>query len=63
MEDFLLSFFWFLEEDNNLLNLLVFFDSDDLKNFKNWISFILFSGKDANSFIVENELLSILEKI
>ncbi|OSI10041.1 hypothetical protein [Neisseria zoodegmatis] len=63
MEDFLLSFFWFLETDNNLSNLLVYLDSDDLKNFKDWISFILFSGKDNNSFIIENELLSILERI
>ncbi|EGZ50945.1 hypothetical protein [Neisseria wadsworthii] len=63
MEDCLLSFFWFLETDNNLSNLLVYLDSDDLKNFKDWISFILFSGKDNNSFIIENELLSILERM
>ncbi|QEY26191.1 hypothetical protein [Neisseria zalophi] len=63
MEDFLISFFYYLSVSNNLQNLLDFLDTEDLKNFKDWILFILFSGDDPNSFVVEDELLSILEKL
>ncbi|VTX81007.1 Uncharacterised protein [uncultured Aggregatibacter sp.] len=58
-----MKFFWYLAEDGNLSKFLYLFDEDDLDRFKNWISFILFSGQDPFSFLLEDELLSILEKI
>lgn len=63
LEDYPMKFFWYLAEDGNLSKFLCLFDEDDLDRFKNWISFILFSGQDPFSFLLEDELLSILEKI
>ena len=63
LESYPMKFFWYLAEDGNLSKFLCLFDEDDLDRFKNWISFILFSGQDPFSFLLEDELLSILEKI
>lgn len=63
MEDFLVNFFWYINKKDNLSNILAFLDNEDLENFKNWISFILFSGEDPSSFVLEDDLLSILEQL
>ena len=63
LENYPMKFFWYLAENDNLSKFLCLFDKDDLDKFKGWISFILFSGIDPFSFLLEGELLFILEKI
>ncbi|HBO38051.1 MAG TPA: hypothetical protein DD638_05260 [Pasteurellaceae bacterium] len=63
MEDYLMKFFWYLSEDKHLTDLFALFNNTDRVKFKEWLSFILFSGNDPFSFLIEDELLSILDYI